>query len=86
MVYYDSTTEEIVVLCGQSPARGTYSISVTGSVKSATGYECSSFTFDLAVCSGQSCSTTIGTDTTTSSSAETATEAEHDVTEQDVTE
>jgi hypothetical protein len=58
MVYYDSTTKEIVVLGGQNPAPGTYSISVTGSVKSATGYVCSSITFDLAVKGGQSCSTT----------------------------
>jgi hypothetical protein len=57
LVYYDSTTAEIVVLGGQSPALGTYSISVTGSVKSATGYVCKSFTFDLTVC-GQSCPTT----------------------------
>jgi hypothetical protein len=61
MVYYDSELDEIVVLAGQSPAIGTYSISVTGSVKSATGYVCKSFTFDLTVC-GQSCPTTIETE------------------------
>ena len=50
MVYYDSKAEEVVIMGGQSPAVGTYTIVVTASVKSATGYVCSSFEFDLAVC------------------------------------
>jgi hypothetical protein len=59
MVYYDSVAKDLVIKGSQSPAPGTYSISVTGSLKSADGYECSSITFDLAVTGGQSCPTTI---------------------------
>jgi len=49
MVYYDSATKEVVIMGGQIPAVGTYSIVVTGSVKSATGFVCSSFQFELSV-------------------------------------
>ena len=49
MVYYDSGEKKLVILGGQSPTVGIYSIVVTASVKSATGYVCSSFAFDLEV-------------------------------------
>jgi hypothetical protein len=49
MVYYDSGEKELVILGGQIPTVGIYSIVVTASVKSATGYVCSTITFDLVV-------------------------------------
>ena len=58
LVYYDSLTEEVVIMGGQSSSVGTYTIVVSASIKSATQYVCSSFEFELEVVDELSTGTT----------------------------
>jgi hypothetical protein len=49
MVYYDSSSQELVLVGSQTPPLGTYEVKVTAVIKAKARYLIASFVFDLSV-------------------------------------